>query len=46
MRTEGRTDRHDGANSRYPQFCERTSTALRDVHTKDIRKLNKTYILA
>jgi hypothetical protein len=22
-RTEGRTDRHDEANSRFPQFCER-----------------------
>jgi hypothetical protein len=22
-RTDGRTDRHDEANSRFPQFCER-----------------------
>jgi len=22
MRTYGRTDRHDEANSRFPQFCE------------------------
>ena len=25
MRTDGRTDRHDEANSRFSQFCERVS---------------------
>jgi len=24
MRVDGRTDRHNEANSRFPQFCERT----------------------
>jgi hypothetical protein len=34
MRTDGRTDRHDEANSRFPQSCEAPKNCIRNISLK------------